>query len=152
MSEFKLKSRVLSEGKTLYMLCEGPSIYCELGVWSLTNERNVLFGLRNFSAKASDFFKFVIEVTNKFDNLYAVPNKHGAQVWSVLKWKSSSLKVCIADKKSFSEKFKLRIFIGKFLFLNVFFVLKPSPRKSLILDRKIFYKGNLPKIILVDTF
>jgi hypothetical protein len=152
MSDLEIKCKAISEGKILFMLCDGPVVYSEIGVWSFTKERNVLFGLRNFSANASDFFNFVIDVTKKYDNLYAVPNKQGRQVWSALKWNNKNLKICIADKKSIVEKIRLRICFRKFFFMNIFFVLKPTDRKSLIMNRKLFYKGNLPRIVLVDTF
>jgi hypothetical protein len=112
----------------------------------------ILFGLRNLSANARDFFNFVIDVTEKYENLYAVPNKEGSQVWSALKWNNKYLNVCIADNKSILEKISLRLYFRKFLFINIFFVLRPADRKSFIINRRLFYKGNLPRTILVDTF
>lgn len=152
MSDLFIKCKVLTKNKSLYTLCDEHLIYCEIGVWNFTQERNVLFGLRNFCANASDFFKFVIDVTNKYDNLYAVPNKQGSQVWSALRWNNKYLHLCIGDRKSITEKIKERICFRKFFFLNMFFVLKPGDKKSLIMNRKIFYKGNLPNSVLLDTF
>lgn len=152
MSDLFVNWKLLSNNKKLYSLCDSQKVLAELGVWSLSHERNILFGLKNNSTNASNLFKFIITVTKNYDNLYAVPNEKGSQIWSALRWNHKYVNISIADKKTFFEKISYRLFFHKYLFFNLFFILKPSDRKSLFINRKIFYKGNLPSVILVDTF
>jgi len=152
MDSLEIKLKVLSETKKLYMLCGGDVIFSQLGVWSFSKDRNVLFGLKNFSASAGDFFKFVIDVTDRYENLYAIPNEKGSQVWNALKWDKKFVNISFTDKESISEKLRSGICIKKFFCINIFFVLKPANRKSLIMKRRVFYKGRLPDILLLDTF
>lgn len=142
----------ISEKKVLYYLIADNVVIAQVGIWSIDQKRNMVFGLVNYRAEASMFFAFILEVTNPFPNLYAVPNQSGAMVWNALKWKSQFVKIHIASLIVIKEKIKLKIWIPKYLFLNIFFVLKVAKNKSMISRRKIYYLGDLPNQIILDTF
>ena len=142
----KLKSRKYPDVDYYVYTLDGS--FCVVGVISF-NGSNCIIDLHNTNVQASIFFNWLRESLSKYDDYYCVPNNEGKFVWQALGLKQKDLYLKFTTKKIFRQKLKARYL--KFLFLNMFFEVC-TEKTILKLKKNIYYKGQLPVRVELDTF
>jgi hypothetical protein len=142
----KMKSK--NEIDVDYYLYSIENAYCIVGV--KTHEGlNCIIDLYNSKVNAKIFFYWLKEILSKYDDYYCVPNEEGKMIWKAFGLKSRDIYISFDPVKLLRSNIKLRYI--KFLFFNMFF--RITTKKTIFkLNKKIYYKTNLPKKIDLDTF
>ena len=92
-------------------------------------------------------FELLMRSLNRFDNVYAIPNSSGELIWNALNFHACELYLRPGLRLS---AFKFCYKNHRYFYLNILF--KLSTKGLFKLKKRIFYRGELPKEIVLDTF